>query len=136
MEELVEYAGKLTSRDQQGQLNQAGFIPDFPCAHTGLYASMLGGAWFDRESDRLTVNVKPVIEAENWQLQFFNQYGFKEANQFVESFDRYRDSSHPVYAGRRLNCQQCHREALDFIRKIPDNGFYNGKVAMMVDGEW
>jgi len=43
-------------------------------------------------------------------------------------------SRHPVYAGKRLSCQQCHRNA---PRKTnPDRGFYAGKVAMMVDGEW
>jgi ABC-type glycerol-3-phosphate transport system substrate-binding protein len=46
------------------------------------------------------------------------------------------NSGHPVFGGARLNCQQCHRFKPKNEGKIPDHSFYDGKVAMMVDGQW
>jgi ABC-type glycerol-3-phosphate transport system substrate-binding protein len=44
-------------------------------------------------------------------------------------------SSHPVFTGRRLSCQQCHR-AVPPTKRTPDAGFFDGKVAMLLDGQW
>ena len=98
MKELAEYADKLTLRDEQGELSQVGFLPDFSRSHTDLYVQMLGGSWYNENGSELTVNSQPMIDAENWQ--------------------------------------QCHRNSPPENEKIPDLGFYSGKVAMMVDGEW
>jgi multiple sugar transport system substrate-binding protein len=35
-----------------------------------------------------------------------------------------------------LSCQQCHPANPRVDAKIPEHGFYDGKVAMMVDGQW
>lgn len=129
MEELVDYAGRLTLRNEAGEISQVGFLPDFPRPHTELYVRMLGG-------DLSTVNAQPVIDAENWQLQFFTAPGFEAVNELVTSLDRYGDSDHPVLGGARLNCQQCHREKPVSAKKLPEQGFYKGKVAMMVDAQW
>ena len=48
MEELADFAEKLTLHSAQGKLSQLGFVPDFPRSHTELYARMLGGAWLGR----------------------------------------------------------------------------------------
>jgi maltose-binding protein MalE len=45
-------------------------------------------------------------------------------------------SSHPLFSGRRLSCQQCHRATPIQNGKTPDTGFYEGRVAMMIDGQW
>jgi multiple sugar transport system substrate-binding protein len=136
MEELAEYADKLTVRDEKGELSQIGFIPDFPRPHTGLYARMFGGFWTSDDGTELTVNSRPMIEAANWQLQFYEKHGISNVQGFVSSFDRYVSSSHPVYGGRRLGCQQCHRANPRVSARIPEHGFYDGKVAMMVGGQW
>jgi multiple sugar transport system substrate-binding protein len=46
------------------------------------------------------------------------------------------DSGHPVYAGQRLSCQQCHRHPPRTSARLPDHGFYEDKVAMVVSGQW
>ena len=137
MEEILTYVERLTIVDQEGELSQVGFIPDFPRSHTNLYAHMFGGNLYAESGSQLTINSQAMIAALNWQQQFYSMLGIQEANQFVLSVNRYMNSNHPVFAGERLTCQQCHRsEPPGKGKNIPDHGFYDGKVAMMVDGAW
>jgi ABC-type glycerol-3-phosphate transport system substrate-binding protein len=139
MEELVAYAEQLTVRDDAGELTQIGFVPDFSRSHLDLYSQMLGGFWLGEDGGDLTVDDQSVIDAMNWQLQFYALYSPEEAQAFLSSFTPYTpqtQSGHPYFAGRRLNCQQCHHLEPANEDKMPDLGFYDGKVAMIVDGEW
>ncbi len=136
VEELVEYAKELTVRDEEGKLSQVGFIPDFPRSHADLYVRMLGGAFYSDNGAELTVNSQPVIDALNWQMQFYNSYTPEDLKDFVSSFTPYMTSQHPIFAGRRMSCQQCHRSSPIQNGKTPDTGFYEGRIAMMIDGQW
>jgi multiple sugar transport system substrate-binding protein len=135
VEEMLAYAQLLTIPGEEGY-SQVGFIPDYPRPHLDLYAHTFGGVWYSSDGTELTINSQPVIDALNWQYQFYNQLGIPEANDFVASINRYRNSKHPVLGGARLNCQQCHRFSPGNADRMPDHGFYNGQVAMMVDGAW
>jgi multiple sugar transport system substrate-binding protein len=136
MEQLVATADQLTIRDEQGKISQIGFIPDLGRSHADLYARLLGGFWTNDDGTTLTVNSQPMIDAANWQRQFYAKHGSKAVRKFVASFNRYMNSHHPYYAGRRLDCQQCHRHTPPNSAKMPDHGFYAGQVAMMIAGEW
>lgn len=35
-----------------------------------------------------------------------------------------------------MSCQQCHRSAPIQNKRIPDAGFHEGRIAMMVNGQW
>jgi multiple sugar transport system substrate-binding protein len=135
MEELVAYAEALTIRDEEGGFSQIGFIPDLTRSHGDLYARMYGGFWVD-DGGELTVNAQPMIDAANWQRQFYANYGTREVLAFASSLNRYMDADHPVYAGKRLSCQQCHQHPPRKSTFLPDRGFYAGNVAMMVAGQW
>jgi multiple sugar transport system substrate-binding protein len=130
MEELVEYASKLTIRDEKGELSQVGFIPDFPRSHAELYVRMFGGAFSSDTGAKLTVNSQPVVDALGWQRQFYSIYDSGDLEGFVSSFTPYLTSHHPTYAGRRLSCQQCHRSSPIQNGKTPDTGFAEGKIAI------
>ena len=136
MEQLVEYASKLTLRNADGELFQVGFIPDFPRSHTDLYVRLFGGSLYNDDGTALTVNSQPVVDALNWQRQFYNLYSPEELQDFIASFTPYMSSSHPVFAGRRMSCQGCHRSSPLQDKKIPEVGFSEGRLAMMVAGEW
>jgi multiple sugar transport system substrate-binding protein len=118
MEELVEYAAGLTLRDEAGELTQLGFLPDLGRPHDDLYARLLDGG------------------AGEWQRQFYELHGAEEVEDWVSSLTPYTDSSHPLYAGRRLDCRQCHRSAPPKAKKTPDRIFATGKVAMRIGGQW
>jgi multiple sugar transport system substrate-binding protein len=136
MEELVEYANKLTIRDEQGELSQVGFIPDFARSHADLYVRMFGGALYSDKGAELTINTQPVIDALDWQRQFYSSYTPEALEDFVASFTPYMTSRHPMYAGRRMTCRQCHRSSAPHNKRLPETGFYQGRIAMMLEGQW
>lgn len=109
MEELAEYAKKLTKIDENGNITQVGFIPDFSWSHLGLYVAMMGGYWYSDDGTRITFTADPVVNALKWEQQFYCDYNTEEVLRFTSAFGGYMS---------------------------PDNGFYAGKVAMMVEGEW
>lgn len=109
MEELVEYAEKLTIVGADGSIEQVGFIPDHSWSHTDLYARNFGGFWYNDDGSALTVNSQAMIDALTWQQQFYTKYGVENIQAFSSGFGEYGS---------------------------PDAPFYAGKVAMMVEGEW
>ena len=109
MEELVEFADKLTIVGADGKLEQIGFIPNHSWSHNDLYARNFGGFWYSDDGTQLTVNSQPMIDAMTWQQQFFTKYGVDNVQAFSSGFGEYGS---------------------------PDAPFYAGKVAMMVEGEW
>jgi multiple sugar transport system substrate-binding protein len=128
-QELVEYTTKLSMRNEEDELIQAGFIPDYPHAH---------GELFQRTSGDTNSSLDPqnVMDATSWVDQINAVYAPGEIDDFIASFTPYSTSSHPLYAGRRLSCQQCHRSSSLQNKPIPEVGFYQGQVAMMLDGSW
>lgn len=109
MEELVEYADKLTIVGANGKLQQVGFIPDHSWSHSDLYVRNFGGFWYSDDGTQLTVNSQPMIDAMTWQQQFYAKYGVENLQAFASGFGEYSS---------------------------PDAAFYAGRVAMMVEGEW
>lgn len=109
MEELTEYARKLTKVDANSQITQLGFVPDFSWSHLEQYIKMYGSYWFNDEGTRVQLNTPEMIAALKWQQQFYTQYGTEEVLRFVSSTGEYSSAEH---------------------------GFMSGKIAMMIDGEW
>ena len=108
LEELVEFADKLTIVEADGTISQLGFIPDFSWSHIELYTRMFGGYWYSEDGTEITLTSQPVVDALLWQQQFYSKYGAEKVLSF-KSLGGYMS---------------------------PDQGFYAGKIAMMVDGEW
>jgi ABC-type glycerol-3-phosphate transport system substrate-binding protein len=136
MEEVVEYADQLTLRNEDGELIQAGFIPGYPSSHTDLYNKMFAKPSIGFDQVELSDDSSPARDALNWQNQFSSIYTPGELDDFVSTITPYMTSGHPVFNGRRLSCQQCHRASPMQNKRIPSIGFYEGQIAMMLDGEW
>jgi hypothetical protein len=100
---------------------------------------MFGGSFYTAPGTGgagLTVNSPPIVDALNWQMQFYDIYAPEDLETFISSFTPYMTSRHAIYAGRRLDCQQCHRASPLQNTRIPSIGFREGRVAMMIDGQW
>jgi ABC-type glycerol-3-phosphate transport system substrate-binding protein len=97
---------------------------------------MFGGALYGGGGAELTAHSQPVIDALNWQGQFHNQHGGEDLEEFISSFTPYLTSRHARYAGKRLDCQQCHRSSPIQNGKTPEAGFLQGRIAMMLGGQW
>src|SRR5512142_3277384 len=67
LEQLAEYADKLTKVGADGKIEQIGFIPDQAWGHTELYSRMFGGYWYNDDATKLTANSQPMIDALTWQ---------------------------------------------------------------------
>ena len=110
LEELVEFADKLTIRDADGNLQQVGFLPDQGWDHSDLYARMFGGFWYSEDGTQLTANSQAMIDQLKWQQQFYTKYNADDVMAFSSGWaDAYMSADYP---------------------------FYTGKMAMYVDGEW
>jgi multiple sugar transport system substrate-binding protein len=109
LEELVEFADKLTILEADGTVSQVGFIPDFSWSHIEQYARMFGGYWYSDDGTQLQLTSQPVVDALLWEQQFYSKYGADQILRFTSALGGYMS---------------------------PDQGFYAGKIAMMMDGEW
>jgi len=110
MEELAEFADKLTKTDADGNLTQVGFLPDQGWGHDDLYVRMFGGFWYTDDGQHVTVNSQAMIDSLTWQQQFYTKYGADKVLAFSSGWaDAYMSADYP---------------------------FYTGKMAMYVDGEW
>jgi len=110
MEELAEFADKMTVRGADGKLEQVGFLPDQGWDHSDLYVRMFGGFWYNDDGTELTINSQPVIDSLQWQQQFYTKYGADEVLALSSGWaDAYMSADYP---------------------------FYTQKMAMYVDGEW
>ncbi len=109
LDELVTYADKLTKKDAKGNYTQMGFIPDFPWSQQGTINVLFGGMNYADGGHTLTVNSPANVASYVWAQQFYKKYGAKEVTDFKSGFGDYASS---------------------------ENGFFAGKVAMMIDGEW
>jgi multiple sugar transport system substrate-binding protein len=110
MEQLAEFADKLTKLDADGNLTQIGFLPDQGWDHSDLYTRMFGGFWYTEDGKHMAANSQPMIDALLWQQQFYTKYGADNVMGFSSGWaDQYMSADYP---------------------------FYTGKLAMYVDGEW
>lgn len=115
LEELTDWADKLTKIDASGNIVRMGFIPDYPGAGNGqfvnliLYGWAFGGKWYDTDTKKITANDPKNIEALKWELSFYTKYGAQKIQNFAKS------------AGNYLTLQDL---------------FQSGKLAMVYDGEW
>lgn len=110
LEELAEFAKKLTKVDESGQLVQAGFIPNFSWSHLDQYVVMFGGFYYNEDGTQLTLTSHPMVDALLWQQQF------------------YCGDNNPDEVARLVAA------AGDYTS--PDTGFYGGQIAMQLEGEW
>ena len=109
LDELIAFSDKLTKKDAKGNYTQIGFIPAFPWSQQGTINYLFGGSNYADGGHTLSVNSAENIASYNWAQGFYKRYGAKEVIDFQSGFGDYASS---------------------------ENGFFSGKVAMMVDGEW
>jgi multiple sugar transport system substrate-binding protein len=110
MEELTQYAEKLTKTDASGKITQMGFVPNWPGSHlqTSL-AWLFGGEFYNENDKKITVNDPGIVKALEWERQFYQKYGPQKVQDFITS------------SGQYLTAQDL---------------FESGKLAMTIDGSW
>jgi multiple sugar transport system substrate-binding protein len=108
LEELQEFAVRLTKRDEKGNLVRLGC--QIEPGRYGLLISVFGGRLYDPERDAVTADDPRNVEALNWYKKFLDaQGGLAKVNAFSEGFGQGQSANNP---------------------------FFVGKIAMMVNGQW
>lgn len=112
MSELMDYAKKLTVRDQNGDIKVAGFVPLNAFNELGPsdLAHAWGAKWFDENDKPVLAGDPGWAAALTWQKQLVDWYGKNAITKFYAAW----------------------------VDKewTPDQAFETGHVAMIWDGEW
>jgi multiple sugar transport system substrate-binding protein len=115
LEQLVEWADKMTVVDKDGTIRRMGFVPNYPGIGNGqpvlliMYGWAFGGEWYDPETKKIRANHPKNIEALKWEASLYQKLDPQKVADFVAG------------AGAYLTEQ-------DLLR--------SGKVGMMYDGIW
>lgn len=134
--ELVTISAMLNVVDVDGAIQQVGFIPDLPHSHTDLFMGILREGDSGKEDFSTVLDRGAIERAIQWQRQFYSVFAPGALEDFIAGLTPYLHSEHRFFADRSLSCQQCHRGPSVLAKKTPDLGFFEGAVAIMVDGEW
>ncbi|GAB3839252.1 ABC transporter substrate-binding protein [Kribbella italica] len=110
-QQLTEYARKLTKRSPDGKLEVAGYLPltNFYANRVQFYAPFFGAEWFDADGKPATAASPGWKAYLGWQRDLVGSYGYEQAKAFTAA------------AGQPYSAA---------------NAFQQGKLAMMIDGEY
>ena len=108
LQELDEMAEQLTLVDAQGRLQRLGFMPAEPGWFPWAWGYWFGGTLFDGEN--LTIDSPENLAAFKWVHGYTERYGAEEMRRFQSGI-----------AGQFAT---------------PQNAFFSGKVAMVLQGVW
>ncbi|NUQ70228.1 MAG: ABC transporter substrate-binding protein [Chthonomonadales bacterium] len=108
IEELDDYAERITRRDAQGRIVKAGFMPSEPGWWNWGWGCVFGGKLWDGGS-RITANAPENIRAFEWIRSYSQKYGASDLQTFRSGFGNFSS---------------------------PQNAFLAGEVAMELQGVW
>ena len=108
LEELNKYCEILTKFDEDGNIIQMGFLPQEPGWFHWAWGSWFGGTLID-EDGNITANHPRNVEAFEWIQSFALKYGTDKIYRFASGFGNFSS---------------------------PQNPFFSGRVAMVIQGVW
>ncbi|WP_433444400.1 ABC transporter substrate-binding protein [Nonomuraea sp. CA-141351] len=111
LSELTALAKKLTVRDADGTIKVAGFIPSVQYYENSPshLAPMAGAKWYNDDGTSAIGSDPAWKKLLTWQKELVDWYGYANLEKFRKSLGDEWSAKHP---------------------------FYEGKVAMVLDGEW
>jgi multiple sugar transport system substrate-binding protein len=120
-DELLEDAKKLTTFDDKGEIQVAGFVPWFGyncCGMTTLsFGHMFGAQWLDADGNPAFASDPAWAEMLTWQKKFITDvYGGGDFQTGVEKLQRFVAGTADEFSSA--------------------NDFEIGRVAITLDGEW
>ncbi|GAA1004219.1 sugar ABC transporter substrate-binding protein [Acrocarpospora pleiomorpha] len=111
LSELTRLAKELTVRDPDGKIKVAGFIPSTLYYENSLshLGPMVGGTWYNPDGTSAIGSDPAWKQLLTWQKELIDWYGYKNLETFRKGLGDEWGAEHP---------------------------FFQGKVAMILDGEW
>lgn len=108
IEELEAFNAKLTRRSGSGRLEKIGHMPEEPGWWNGLWGYWFGGSMVEGES-RITANSPENLEAYRWVQSYPERFGPENLLAMRDGFGNFAS---------------------------PQNPFFTGRVAMILQGVW
>lgn len=108
LDELDEFADRLTKRDKDGELVQLGFLPQEPGWWNWAWGYWFGGRLWDGK-ETITADSPENLRAFEWIKSYTDRYGTDNIKRFASGFGNFSS---------------------------PQNAFLSGKVAMELQGVW
>ncbi|RDW22195.1 ABC transporter substrate-binding protein [Oceanobacillus arenosus] len=99
MEELLEYSKALTI-EENGELTQIGFIPDYPWIDNVFWPIMFGGDFYDEETGEVTPNREENVQAIAYQKEFYNEFGVDAINTIRSGMGAWETPQDPLITGK------------------------------------
>ncbi|MGG1314673.1 MULTISPECIES: ABC transporter substrate-binding protein [Cohnella] len=100
LEELFEYAKKLTKKDADGNITQIGFIPDYPWIDNVFWPIIFGGSWIDEATGRVTPNAEANVKAIAYQRSFYEEFGQNQIDKFKSGMGKRGTPQDPLLTGQ------------------------------------
>lgn len=120
LEELKEYAARLTIRAEDGTVEQMGFLPWLPWDLSFMWGGLFGGTWYDNVTGRVACgDDQAIMDAYAWQASFAVHPGDTNPEPYAIDPDQLAAFSKGLGEYQSAS-----------------NPFYAGKVAMITEGEW
>lgn len=98
-EELFDYSKKLT-KEENGQLTQIGFIPDYPWIDNVFWPIMFGGSFYNEETGEVTPNNPENVQAIEFQQKFYKEFGVEAINKIRSGMGAYETPQDPLITGK------------------------------------
>lgn len=106
--EVLAYSKILTKFGPNGELTQAGFIPNYGNSWLYIYAFMTNANWISADGRKCVMNTPETREALQFMIDGYDILGgYAEAQKFQSG-----------------------------LRGGPDDPFITGRIAMKIDGDW
>jgi multiple sugar transport system substrate-binding protein len=109
LEELQTFSDRMTERDAQGNLIRVGFLPNEPGWYDSMWGAYFGNQLYDAKTGRFGINTPENRAAYTWYQNYAKHYGAQEVQTFSGGFGQFA---------------------------TPDNPFFTGKTAMVIQGPW
>ncbi len=114
LSQLEQYAKKLTLYNADGSIKQLGLLPNGSINGGGadffqLWGNVFGGTWYDDPNKKVTATDPHNVQALSWLANYWKQYGPSKLDRFQAGFGTYL---------------------------TPTDPFNQGKIAMLIDGDW
>lgn len=99
LDQLLDYAQKLTKKDGSGNLTNIGFLPDYPWIDNVFWPVIFGGSWVD-DSGKVTPNRKENVASIEYQRKFYELYGNDAVGKFKSGLGQRGTPQDPMLTGQ------------------------------------
>lgn len=106
IQELDEYARKLTKRKKDDSFERIGFIPTEPGWWNWSWVYYLGGSLYDEKNKTITADSPENEKAMQWFADFARKYGIQNVLSFKGGFGNFASPQNAFLAGKLSMCIQ------------------------------